>query len=739
MPTNHSKGAILSTLGGDLWGALAATLVALPSAIAFGVLIFSSIDPSLAGQGAIYGMLGAATLGLIAPAVGGTAGLISAPCAPAAAVLAGLVGALLAADVEPSLIPGLLALTAALCAVMQFLFGVLRGGRFIKYIPYPVVSGFLSGVSLLIAAAQLPKLLGFAPGTEFLDGLLAPQNWQWPGILVGLVTIFVMLLAPRVTTRVPAAILALGSGVGTYLLLGLKIPELLSVQNNPLVIGPLEFGGSFVESVKTQFSAMASIQLDDIRLVMYPALALAALLSIDTLKTCVMLDALSRNRHDSNRELIGQGIGNFAAVMAGGMPGAGTTGPTLVNFSSGGTTMRSGIFEGIFVVLSLLVLAPLISWVPIATLAGILLVVAYRMFDWSAFKLLANPNTRFDFAVIAAVVVSAQTNGLITASAIGIGLAIMLFIRDQIRGSVLRRSACLREVSSKTLRLNAARDLLDQHGDLGGVYELQGNLFFGTTDQLLTRVEQDLVTRRWMLMDMRRVQSLDYTAANLFRQMHARLVEQNGGLLFCGMPSSLPMRQDIGRYLMDVGLVGNSKSGIKIFDTRDEALEWMEEQVLEGAGWTETDDKHALELGEFELLQNLDDATLAALKTCVKSVAFRSDTKIFSDGDSSDEVYLLRRGSVRILLPLPGGKHHHLATIGRGDFFGDMAFLDQGVRTADAISSSDGEVYVLSRADFDLQAHGNTDLGLRVFSNFARVVSLRLRHTNTELRMLEDR
>ncbi len=320
----------------DIWGGLAAMLVALPSAIAFGVLVFSAIDPSLAGQGALYGMLGAAALGLVAPLTGGTPALITAPCAPSAAILAGLAAALVSAGVEIERIPGLLALTALLAAVLQAIYGLLKGGRFIKYIPYPVVSGYLSGVGLIIALGQLPKLLGLPDDIGLMHGVIAPSQWQWPGVVVGIVTIIVMVYAPRLTQKVPAAILGLLSGVVTYLLLGIVIsPDLLTVSNNPLVIGPIEAGGSFLQSVVGQFQALLNVRAEDLRLVAYTALALSALLSIDTLKTCVVLDALTKGRHNSNRELLGQGIGNLAAFAAGGMPGAGTMGPTLVNVTSG--------------------------------------------------------------------------------------------------------------------------------------------------------------------------------------------------------------------------------------------------------------------------------------------------------------------------------------------------------------------------------------------------------------------
>ncbi len=724
---------------GELWGGLAAMLVALPSSIAFGVLVFSAIDPALAGQGALFGMLGAAALGLIAPIFGGTPALITAPCAPAAAILAGLASGLAVSGVETSRIPGLLALTALLSASLQVIYGLVKGGRFIKYIPYPVVSGYLSGVGLIIALGQLPKLLGLPKGTDVWHGLVTPALWQWPGIVVGVATITVMVCTPRLTRKVPAAILGLLAGIIAYLVYGLFNPALLVVENNPLVIGPIRLSGSLLQSMGAQFQALLQVQAEDLRLVFYSALALSALLSIDTLKTCVVLDALTRGRHNSNRELFGQGIGNLAAFTAGGMPGAGTMGPTLVNITSGGATSRSGSLEGVFVVLAILVLGPLIAWIPIGALAGILLVVAFRMFDWSAFKLLRHADTRFDFAVIAAVVIVAETVGLIAASATGVGLAILLFIRDQIRGSVLRRRATLKEVSSKTRRLEAERSILSEYGDQAAVFDLQGNLFFGTTDQLFTEVEPDLRTRRWLLLDMRRVQSMDYTAANLFRQMHNRLAERGGGLLFCGMPSSLPRRQDIHRYLSQVRLVGDSKGGIRVFEIRDEALEWMENRILEFAGWAGGQEQRPLELHEIELLRDMDKAAIRELEKCVHSRKVSAGQKVFNRGDQGDEIFMICSGVVSVLLPLPGGKRHHLATFGRGDFFGEMAFLDRGTRSADAEAKVDSELYVLSRHEFDSHARANAILGARVFARLARAVSLRLRQTDGELSVIEDR
>jgi len=723
----------------ELWGGLAAMLVALPSAIAFGVLVYSAIAPDFAGQGALVGMIGAAALGLIAPLFGGTPALISGPCAPAAAVLAGLAAELVHKGIEPGRVPALLALTILLAGLLQVLFGLLKGGRFIKYIPYPVVAGYLSGVGVIIALGQLPKLLGLQPGIALLDGLADPASWRWPGIAVGVVTILVMVNAPRFTRKVPAAILGLFAGVVAYFAIGEFKPELMTTEANPLVIGPMQATGSFLASIEDRFGGLMHVHMADLQLIGSSALALAALLSIDTLKTCVVLDALTRRRHDSNRELLGQGIGNLAAFAVGGMAGSGQMGPTLVNVNSGGMTRRSSVIEGAFVVLAVLALGSLIAWVPIGALAGILLVIAFRMFDWSAFRLLKNHDTRLDFAVIAVVVIIAEGIGLIAASAAGVGLAILLFIRDQIRGSVLRRRASLAEMRSKTHRLQEELALLKNHGEQGGLYELQGNLFFGTTDQLFTELEPDLKVRKWVLLDMRRVQSMDYTAAHLFEQMHTRLKERGGELLFCGMPSALPSRQDINKYLASLGLVGERNGGIRVFEMRDEALEWIEDRILEGAGWVPPDRAPPLSLGQIELAREMDPAVIDELMTCVRSRSMRAGERIFSAGDEGDEVYLVRSGKVRIVLPLSGGKRHHLATFSRGNFFGEMSFLDRGRRSADAEAKTDCELFVLSRKEFDVRSRANPVLGVITFARVARDLSLRLRQMDSEFRSLEER
>jgi len=328
--------------------------------------------------------------------------------------------------------------------------------------------------------------------------------------------------------------------------------------------------------------------------------------------------------------------------------------------------------------------------------------------------------------------------GLIAASAVGIILAILLFIRDQILVSVIVNKVDLHGARSKRRRLVAETEILDQHGDEAAVVQLQGNLFFGTTDQLFSELEQDLAKRRYLLLDMRRVQSMDFTAAHLFEQMMERLHERGGELLFSGLPSNLPTHQDIERYMKQLGLE-SSREGIEVFDTRDSAIEWMENRVLEAAGWTGEEDEQPLALGEIEIFSELDAVTIADLAGAVREISFPPRGRICSRGDTGDEIFFVRRGRVEALLPLEGGKRHHLATFCQGDFFGEMAFLDREPRSADVSAVTATDLYSLSRERFDALVKTNPALGGRVFEQLAYAVSKRLRVADTELRVLEER
>ena len=720
---------------GDFWGALAAMLVALPSAIAFGVTIFAPLGGSFSAFGAVAGILGVVALGLIASGFGGTKKLISAPCAPAAAVLSAFVIENAGRSLNPSDIIIMVALVILLAGIIQVTFGLVRLGQLIKYMPYPVVSGYLSGVGLYIIASQTPTFLGMPKGAHFWESVGSFNLWQWQSIVVGLVTIAAMLLAPKVTKAVPAIIIGLLIGVASYFVIAFFNPPMLSLEQNPFVIGSINSEGGLVEVIFGKFAALRSFNFGAVGNLILPALTLAVLLSIDTLKTCVVLDALTHSRHDSNKELIGQGFGNITSACIGGVAGAGQMGATLVNLSSGAKTKLSGVLEGILALIAFLVLGSLIAWVPIASLAAILVVIGVKMIDTHSFNFLKSRSTIFDFMVIVSVIVVALSVSLIWASAIGVVLAIFLFIREQIGTSIIRRKMYGNKIFSKQIRVKAESKILQKKGDCSVIYELQGSLFFGTASQLFSELEQDLKTKKYLILDMHKVQAVDITAAHVLEQIKDILNERNGFLIFSRVPKSLPSGQDVNQYFGEVGLVKESNP-VKVFDDIDEALEWVENRII-AEEIILSEDETPLELDEFELFKGRKKTTTDDLKTYIKEVSVKAKEKIFSAGDNGTELFLIRKGTVDITLTTNDNESYRISSLGRGNFFGELAFLDGATRSADAIADSDVDLYVLSRNDFEKFATEHKTSSIIFLEGLASVLAGRLRLTNIELSALD--
>jgi SulP family sulfate permease len=720
---------------GDAWGGLAAMLVALPSAIAFGVAILSPLAGSFAAQGALAGILGATALGLLAPTFGSRSRLISAPSAPAAAVLAALAASFTQQGGAAPTILIQIGIIGLLAGAIQVGFGAAGIGRLIKFIPFPVVSGYLSGVGLIIIGSQLPKFLGAPASTSLLGAISAPSAWMWQSMLVGTVVIATMLLIPRFTSAVPAAILALLAGCATYLLLALADPALMTTDGNPLVIGALGGGDAGTgDTLSRYWLALQSLGLNEIGQVLAPALTLAALLSIDTLKTGLVMDTMTSSHHDPDRELIGQGIGNMAASVVGGVPGSGTMGASLVNLSSGARTWHSALLAGGFSLLAFALLSGLIAWVPIAALAGILMVIGFRMIDRNSLAFFYTPATRLDFLVILSVILVAVFGNLITASAVGVALAIILFIREQTRSSVVRNRIEGQEIASKRTRSELEPPAAEADASNMVVFELQGSLFFGTANQLQAALEPEASRRKYLVLSMRRVQSLDVTATHVLEQIKDTLEQHNGYLVFCDIPKGLPSGLKMKRFLKDTGVVRPTNSAFA-FRQLDDALEWIESQELTDKT-AQPNDTVPVELAAMPFLAGCSGEATAALAAAVELRMVKAGKKVFKAGGDSDSLYFLRRGMVKLTVPIHKKESYHLATCGPGDLIGAKGFIEVRRQAMDALALTDVDVYVLTREQFEVLAVDYGDVAVAIMGKLARDLANRLQAAITEVQVL---
>lgn len=465
-------------LRGDIYGGLTAGIVALPLALALGVA---------SGAGAIAGMYGAIIVGFFAALFGGTQTQITGPTGPMVVVFAGLFASL-SGQVE------LVFTAVVLAGIMQILLGAFGFGQYIRLVPYPVVSGFMSGIGAIIVILQLGRLLGHEPPAGTLSALAfiptAVSSPNWAALSVGVVALAVAYLWPaKLGKYLPAPLAALLAATA----LGLSIP------NVPL-LGDIPSG---LPSFHMPVFDKASVFL-----VLEAAFILATLGAIDSLLTSLVADNMTRTRHESNKELIGQGIGNTLAGLFGGVASAGATMRTVINIRAGGRTRLSGMIHSLILLAIVLGLGPLAAKIPHAALAGILVKVGFDIVDWSYLRK-AHRGPRWDLALMVLVLGVTVFVDLITAVALGVVLAALAFVRQMAEEQLQRIGAQPNQAEDPREQV-----LLDASEGRVSLFDFGGPLSFGAAADLGHHVrERANGVTRIMVLDFSRVPFMDVSAA----------------------------------------------------------------------------------------------------------------------------------------------------------------------------------------------------------------------------------
>ena len=479
---------------GDFFGGVAAGVVALPLALAFGVA---------SGLGPVAGLYGAIATGIVAAVFGGTPVQISGPTGPMTLVVAGIV----ATNTLPSgavNLPGVVAIIV-LAGLLQIALGLFRIGAYIRYVPYPVISGFMTGIGVIIILQQLFPMLGAEPpSSEPLSILrqlhLLGGNIKWAAVALSALTIATAFILPRFTKAVPASLVALVALTALAVLLGLEVS----------VIGKIPSG---LPSL-----VMPSLDFQRLPLLMAAAIQLAFLGAIDSLLTSLVADNLTRTQHDSNRELVGQGLGNIAAGLIVGIPGAGATMRTVLNVEAGGRSRLSGVIHGLFLAAVLLGLSGLVQHVPHAVLAGLLVAVGIGIIDYRGIRHLLKVPRSDAFLMLFVLVLTVFTN-LIVAVAAGLIVASFVFMKKV--SDITERQTTLKPVADEpwadelTIPDTIRNKLLIKHVD--------GPLFFGFASQFLDLARQASAQSRLLVLRMDRISYMDQTGVYALQDAMASL------------------------------------------------------------------------------------------------------------------------------------------------------------------------------------------------------------------------
>ena len=542
----------LKNVRGDILGGLTAAVVALPLALAFG-------ETALGDGGAIYGLYGAVIVGFLAALFGGTPSQVSGPTGPMSVTVAVLVIAILQKESLSSLpaeqIVPLIMGAVIVGGIFQIIFGLLKLGKYITLVPYSVVSGFMSGIGFIIIATQLGPLLGIQTDKGVLNGLISLlQNFIpfIPAVVVSALTLIIVFFAPRkITQWVPSPLLALLIVTPLSVII-FNDSNLIEKGKDVLPrIGDIPEGG-------LQFS------MPDFKyrtLILTGGLQLAVLGAIDSLLTSLVADNITQTRHDSNRELIGQGIGNAVGGFFGGLPGAGATMRTVINVKSGGSTPLSGMTHSIVLLIVLVAAGPLASQIPKALLAGILIKVGLDIIDWG-FLRRAHKLSLKTSVVMYGVLLMTVFWDLIWAVLVGVFIANMLTI-DSITETQLEGMDEDNPLSKDDQAKNALpadeKALLDRCSGEVMLFRLKGPLSFGAAKGISERM---MLVRNYkvLILDITDVPRLGVTATLAIEDMMQEAKNNSRKAFVAGANEKVKDR------LAKFGVEG-------IIETRKEALE----------------------------------------------------------------------------------------------------------------------------------------------------------------------
>ena len=468
----------MKNLKGDLYGGIIAGVIALPLALAFG---------EASGAGPIAGLWGAIIVGFLAAAFGGTQTQITGPTGPMVVVFAGLYASLGGS-------PELVFTSVFLGGLLMIAFGAFKLGDYIRLVPYPVISGFMSGIGGIIIALQVSRLFGHEPAEAGTIPALTsiPEAVMHPNMaatILGAITLAILFFYPKSLSRfVPTPLVALVTGTVISLFL-----------TGAPVLGDIPTG--FPEFV------MPTVDMGSALIIAEAAFLLAVLGSIDSLLTSLVADNMTRTKHKSNKELFGQGLGNAVAGLFGAIPGAGATMRTVINIRSGGITRVSGMVHSLLLLGVVLALSPLAAKIPHTVLAAILIKVGYDIIDWNYLKM-AHRGPRFDLILMALVLVMTIFVDLISAVAVGVVLASLAFVKQMadIQLAQLNREP-------ETLSNDKERELLSKVRKHVTLYEFSGPLSFGAAAELSHRLRSNIRKNGLTIIDFGNVPFLDLSGA----------------------------------------------------------------------------------------------------------------------------------------------------------------------------------------------------------------------------------
>ena len=723
----------------DLLAGAVNALTALVAVLALGIVATASLGPAALHLGIKAALVAVIAGGLVYALSGSTASPAGMPSSATTVIFAALV-AQVGRDPQLDLASaqGLVSLAAVLgsavvlMGLLQIGFGMAGLGRLARFVPQPVLAGFMSGIVLLILFAQLRPLLGL-PLTSALTDPSTLLQIQPLALLIGLVSAAaVWLLGPK-WRAVPAPLLGLAAGVGLYAALSGLLPG-ARLGNT---VGALPQGWVLPDALlPLADSATRALWQRHGSQVMLTAAALALIGSLESIFSAIAVDQTTGGKHDSRRELMALGAANMASGVCGGMPLSLGRARAVQLIDSGAAGRRPVVVAALSFALMYGVGGPLLALLPNAALAGIMVTIALALSDRWTRQLLSqwragerSPEVRLSLAVVAVVCAMTVVGGFVAGLAAGVLLSMLIFMRSVNRSLLRDRYSAVQRPSRRIYRPEQETLLRGERSRVT-VFELEGALFFGSAARLTSECETLPGDCRCLVLDLRRVSTIDESGAMALQQLSTQLKRRGVTMLLAGVAAG----NRHGRRLRDFGCFRNPAGDDSHPDwylDADRATEAAERLLLADAGTSET--QSGVPLAETALLKGLDADECAQVLAVLHEKRLDAGEMLFQEGDPGDALYVLTEGSISIVAAGPS-QRQRFVTVPPGMMFGETAMLDGSGRTAAAVADRSSVVHRLDKAALESLSATDPKLGQRLALNIAVHLAERLRGASTAWR-----
>jgi sulfate permease, SulP family len=729
----------LSLPANDVFGGLVSAAVAIPLAMGYGMFAFAPLGENYFEDGALAGIVSAFVVAIACVLLGDKTTTVYAPRVTSTFFL-GLLIFGLAHSSEPAIAAGgpplVLAIAFSivlLAGAFESLFGVIKLGTLIKFTPQPVMAGFQNAAAALLFLVQLGNICGFDRTVPFTEVPQHLNSIKPLSLAVAATTFAAMWNGKKLMPNVPPMLV--GIGLGCILYYVVKLAGLGGY------LGPIIASGPRVAIGPTAFPYFAGLAHAGNFVAFLPtilggALALAIIASIDALLCAKLVTAPGEARRDGDRLLMHLGVGNLAAACIGGITSGINIGPSIANRAFGGRTPLSVLVNAAVLLIAGTLLFPLLGQIPRVALSAVIMVIAVQHLDVWSLRLVRGLwrgrsayrfNVALDLAVVVVVAALSIAINIVPAVFIGLAIAVVLFVFRMSR-SIVRRSHRCGTIHSRKSRTAPDRAFLERSGDAILVMELQGALFFGTGEKMLNEVETALRRETsCVILDLRRLTEVDSTGANVLLELKTNLTQRNTKLLLAAAGQTIAMER-LENFGI-VSLIGDAN----IVPDVDRGIQRAEDDLLRTQPQLYDAEMPLAEVGVFAGFNATD---LKAIEPYLNRATYPAAAVIFRESEVGNEVLIITKGIASAYLQIPN-TNIRLATFAPGTIFGELAILDEGVRSATVVADTELVCRTLTTSNFAALSAKSPSIAIRLLAAIARELSGRLRTANRTIHQLD--